>query len=127
MVMGKRSQRGFVALDLLWILILLGLVVVLSMRGIGLVEKRDMAGRLGRELEMIAAAIEEAAEDNDLKSGAVIEFAEYGQYLVKTAPRRLREEGLDQLGGSFGSQEVGRFPLPNKATVEALGEFWKLE
>ena len=54
---------SIVALDIFWILVLFGLVVVLSVRGIGLVEKRDDAGRLQRELVQITEAVETAAEE----------------------------------------------------------------
>ncbi|MFT5107456.1 MAG: hypothetical protein ACI8XO_003959 [Verrucomicrobiales bacterium] len=123
--MRTRRSFGFVTLDVLWILILLGLVIVLSMRGIGLVEKRDVAERLERELEVIAEAVEEAAAVGDLMPGEEVEFSQYAAYLDKKAPKRLREDGRDQLGGKFGVQVVGELPVPDAATVRQLGAFWE--
>ena len=116
-------RRGFVTLDGLWILALLGLVVALSMHGIGLVEKRDIADRLKRELTMVAEAVEKLAVEKKLKVGDEVVFADYAPHLDRGAPKRLREEGKDQLGGEFGVQRVGEVPVADPDTVEALGEF----
>ena len=59
----RACRRGFVTLDVIWIMILLGLAIVLSIHGIGLVEKRENAGRLERELLVVTKAVEQLAEE----------------------------------------------------------------
>ena len=123
--MGIRATRGFVALDIFWILVLLGLVVVLSARGIVLVEKRDNAGRLQRELAQITKAVERLAMEEGLQPGEKVPFSRYSPFVEKRAAKRLREEGKDPLGGNYGDQVVGQEAVPDPASVKALGKFWK--
>lgn len=119
-----RKSLGFVSLDLFWILVLLAAAAFLAVRGIDLVEKRDQAGRLGRELKAIEEAVEKVAAENELLPGDVVAFEDYAPFLKKGLPKRVREEGKDQLGGSFGDQRVGELAVPDPATVEGLGKFW---
>ena len=95
------------------------------MRGIGLVDKRDKADRLQRELEAIELAVAELAEERELESGTEVAFEDYGPYLRKAGlPKRLREEGKDQLGASFGPQRVGEPAVADPGTVEKLKIDW---
>ena len=118
------QRRGFVTLDLIWIVLLLGFALLLSIRGIGLVEKRDQSERLGRELAAIELAVTELAKAEQLEDGAVVRFEEYAPYLMKTLPKRLREQGEDQLGGKFGPQTVGEKAVANPETAEKLEIDW---
>ena len=118
------DRRAFVTLDLLWIVLLIGFAVLLSIRGIGLVDKRDKADRLQRELEAIELAVAELAEAEGLEPGTQVEFADYAPYLTGKLPKRLREEGKDQLGGSFGTQAVGEKAKADPDTAEKLTIDW---
>ncbi len=118
------KRRAFVTLDLLWIIVLLSFAVLLSIRGIGLVEKRDQSERLGRELAAIGHAVAELAKAEELEDGTEVQFEEYAPYLKKTLPKRLREEGEDQLGGKFGAQTVGEKAVADPDTAEKLTIDW---
>ena len=123
----KSSCRrgGFVTLDLIWIIALFAFAIVLSVRGIDLVDKRANAGRLERELRVVGAAVEKLAEEGGIEPGTEVGFDDYAPFLDKGAPKRLREKGEDPLGGNYGSQVVGAEPVPDAATVKTLGKFWK--
>ena len=116
---------GFVALDIIWIVLLIGVVVLLSVRGMGLVEKREKADRLERELVVIEEAVKQLAEKDDLAPGTEVRFAQYAPFLDKRAPKRLREKGEDPLGGSYGQQRVGQPARPSPETIKTLGTFWE--
>lgn len=121
----QKSQRGIVTLDVIWIVVLLVLAVALSLRGIGLVDKRENAGRLKRELVAVGEAVEKLAAEQGLEAGAEVAFADYAGYLDKErTPKRLREDGKDPLGGNYGTQVVGQPAVPDQSSVEALGKFW---
>jgi hypothetical protein len=120
-----RARRGFVTLDLMWIVVLLALAVVLSIKGVGLADERENADRLKRELVAITMAVEKLAEEEGLEPGARVPFSLYSRFVEKGAPKRLREEGEDPLGGSYGDQVVGEPAVPDAGTVEKLGEAWE--
>jgi len=109
----------------LWIVILLGLVVVLSMKGMVLVEKREQADRLGRELDAITEAVAELAAEKSLEPGTEVEFVDYAPYFNPKAAKRMRVEGEDPVGGRYGTQVVGEEAVADPKSIEALGEFWK--
>ena len=121
----RACRRGFVTLDVIWIMILLGLAIVLSIHGIGLVEKRENAGRLERELLVVTKAVEQLAEEKGLEPGVEVSFAEYSPFLEKGVAKRLRDGGVDPVGGHYGTQAVGRPAQPDPSSVKALGKFWE--
>ena len=123
--MDTSSKRGFVTLDVLWIILLLIACAYLSVRGIELVDRRDKADRLKRELVAIAVAVEAVAAEEGLGSGASVSFEKYSEFLEERAAKRLRLEGKDPFGGSYGDQVVGEAPVPDPASIEAMGELWK--
>jgi hypothetical protein len=125
MVMRSRSRRGFVTLDVLWIILLLCLAAYLSVRGIGLVDQRDKAERLQRELIMIGEAVEDAAAADGLEPGAAVPFARYSQFLEERVAKRVRLEGIDPFGGLYGEQIVGEEAVPAATTITSMGELWK--
>ena len=127
----KLSQRvrtgrwGFVSLDIFWIVLLLAGVIFLAVRGIDLVDKRDKADRLQRELVAIEAAVKVVAEERELADGEIVKFEDWAPHLGKNLPKRLREDGLDQMGRRFGSQRVGELAVPDAKTAEDLEKFLK--
>ncbi|MGI9239257.1 MAG: hypothetical protein ACR2RV_00560 [Verrucomicrobiales bacterium] len=123
--MGARSRRGFVTLDVLWIILLLAACAFLSVRGIELVDRRDKADRLKRELVAIGDAVSEAAAAEGLVAGERVSFEQYSSFLEPRAAKRLRVEGLDPFGGSYGEQIVGEEPEPDPQSIEAMGGLWK--
>lgn len=123
--MGARSRRGFVTLDVLWIILLLGACAFLSVRGIELVDRRDKADRLKRELVAIGDAVGQAAAEGGLGAGESVSFEQYSSFLEPRAAKRLRVEGRDPFGGSYGDQIVGEEPVPDPQSIEAMGELWK--
>ena len=112
-------------MDVIWIMILLGLAIILSVHGIGLVDKRDNAERLQRELLVVAEAVERLAEEMELAPGVEVSFEEYAPFLDRWAPKRLRDGGWDPVGGRYGNQAVGRPARPDPASVKALGKYLK--
>lgn len=122
--MRSAPRRGFVTLDVLWIILLLCLAVYLSVRGIELVDRRDRAERLKRELVMIGEAVLDAAAADGLAPGAAVPFERYSQFLEERASKRVRLEGRDPFGGQYGEQIVGEEAVPAAATISAMGDLW---
>ena len=123
--MSPGSRRGFVALDVLWIILLLCLAIFLSVRGIELVDRRDKVDRLKRELALIDEAVERVAAEESLEPGEKVPFERYSRFLEERVSKRVRLDGKDPFGGRYGEQVVGEDAIPDPATVTRMGELWK--
>lgn len=123
--MSPKSRRGFVALDVLWIILLLCLAIFLSVRGIELVDRRDKADRLKRELALIDEAVERVAVEESLEPGDTVPFEQYSRFFEERVSKRVRLDGKDPFGGRYGEQVVGEGAIPDPATIARMGKLWK--
>ncbi len=123
--MGTRSKRGFVTLDVLWIILLLIACAYLSVRGIELVDRRDKADRLKRELVAIGAAVEARRQRRGWNPGPACRSKGIPGFSRSVRRSASGSRGKTPSAGAMGTRWLARRRCPRPVSIEAMGELWK--
>ncbi|MFL6584748.1 MAG: type II secretion system protein [Chthoniobacterales bacterium] len=127
----KRSpslhRGGFTLVEIMIVVAIIALLAAIAVPGFLRARKRSQASRIINDLRLIDSAVDQYAIENAKTTGAVVNTADWTNYLKKNT--NLYLTGKDLLGNDYGPQTVDSLPAVPAASKDALSDvtdntFW---
>lgn len=124
--MNKR-RAGFTLVEIMIVVAIIALLAAIAVPGFLRARKRSQASRILNDLRLIDAAVDQYAIETNKASGAVVNVADWTNYLKKNSS--LYNTAADIFGNAYNAQTVDTLPKAPAGAWNALSDvadtnFW---
>ena len=123
-----KNRGGFTLVEIMIVVAIIALLAAIAVPNFLRARKRSQATRILEDLRMIDSAIDQYAIENNNSGGDVLSFDKVKAYL-KTGSSLYNSNGIDMLGGSYGTFTVDSIPKLHSSTYAKISDvapaaFW---
>jgi prepilin-type N-terminal cleavage/methylation domain-containing protein len=123
----NKRRGGFTLVEIMIVVAIIALLAAIAVPGFLRARKRAQASKILNDLRLIDAADDQYAIETNRATGAVINVADWTNYLKKGSI--LYNTGADLFGASYGNQAVDSLPKASASAWATLSDvadatFW---
>ena len=123
----NKRRGGFTLVEIMIVVAIIALLAAIAVPGFLRARKRSQASRILNDLRLIDAAVDQYAIETNRASGAVVNIADWTNYLKKGSV--LYNTGNDLFSQPYGNQTVDSLPKATASAWNALSDvadtnFW---
>ena len=104
----NKRRGGFTLVEIMIVVAIIALLAAIAVPGFLRARKRSQASRILNDLRLIDSAVDQYAIETNKTSGAVVNTADWTNYLKKNS--QLWNTGQDLFGNGYGTQTVDSLP-----------------
>jgi prepilin-type N-terminal cleavage/methylation domain-containing protein len=123
----NKRRGGFTLVEIMIVVAIIALLAAIAVPGFLRARKRSQASRILNDLRLIDAAVDQYAIETNRASAAVVNTADWTNYLKKGSI--LYNTGADIFGAGYGAQAVDSLPKASNTAWTTLSDvadatFW---
>ena len=118
--LSSKNRGGFTLVEIMIVVAIIALLAAIAVPGFLRARKRSQASKVLNDLRMIDSAVDQYAIENRMKTGDVVPFEGWKNYVKKDSI--LFTTGADLFGATYGDQTVDTLPKVAQTTFDALSD-----